>query len=123
MTDDFRFLRPYRLRTTAEFQRVYNRRSSASDDSLLVYACENELEHPRLGLSVSRKVGNAVVRNRWKRLLREAFRLSRTQLPVGVDLVIIPRSSGEPHLDNLRMSLIRLAERAQKRLAKTRRST
>jgi ribonuclease P protein component len=96
MMGDFRFLRSHRLRTTADFQRVYNRRSSASDNCLLVYACENDLGHPRIGLSVSRKVGNAVVRARWKRLLREAFRLSRTELPAGIDLVMIPRSSDEP---------------------------
>jgi len=123
MTDDFRFLRSHRLRTTAEFQRVYNRRSSAADDCLLVYACENDLDYPRIGLSVSRKVGNAVVRNRWKRVLREAFRLSRAQLPASIDLVVIPRSGRQPDLDRVKLSFTHLAARAQARLTKTRRST
>ena len=83
----------------ADFARVYAAaRASASDDVLLIYACENELTHARLGLSVSRKVGGAVQRNRWKRILREAFRLSVEQLPAGVDLVVIPRAAAAPEL-------------------------
>jgi ribonuclease P protein component len=66
---------------------------SVSDEVLIVYGFPNGLGRIRLGLSVSRKVGNAVVRNRWKRLIREAFRLDiLTDSPTeGLDLVVIPQ--------------------------------
>lgn len=105
----------YRLRRQADFDRAYRRRQSASDGVLLVFGCENDLPHPRLGLSVSRKVGGAVVRNRWKRLLREAFRLCRAELPAGVDLVVIPRAA-EPELQALCASLVHNARRVEKKL-------
>ena len=66
---DQRFLRAYRITRGAEFQRAYQRRLTAGDDRLLVFVYPNGLAHPRLGLSVSRKVGDAVVRNRWKRAI------------------------------------------------------
>jgi ribonuclease P protein component len=111
-----RFRSEYRLRKGADFARVYARRCSASDSLLLVFVLENGLPHPRLGLSVSKKVGNAVKRNRWKRLVREAFRLSRLELPTGIDMVVIPRAGAEPELKPLRESLVRLAKRAAERL-------
>jgi ribonuclease P protein component len=114
---DRRFRPQYRLRSGRDFQRVYRRRSVASDDKLVVHACENGLGHPRLGLSVSRKVGGAVVRNRWKRLLREAFRLRRLDLPQGVDLVIVPRAGTTVELSVLMDSLVGVARRAAKKLA------
>lgn len=119
--DDRRFLRQYRVLRSAEFDRAFARKQRASDDRLLVFGCENGLPCPRLGLVVSRKVGNAVIRNRWKRLLREAFRLERTRLPAGVDLVVIPRASFEPTLSALRESLPRLAQRVARNLARQRR--
>jgi ribonuclease P protein component len=110
-----RFLAAYRVKRPADFARAYQRRASVSDGWLIVYAAPNNLEHPRLGLSVSRKVGGAVVRNRWKRLLREAFRLSLTALPPGCDLVVIPRGQEAPPLEELKTSLVRLAARAAKK--------
>src|ERR671928_1906842 len=96
------------LRRPTDFRRVYERRRSASDGWLIVYACENGLPHLRLGLSVSRKVGPATHRNRLRRLYREAFRLTRHEMPVGLDLVLIPRGPEEPALAELKQSLPRL---------------
>src|SRR5919206_3678935 len=96
------------LRRQADFRRVYERRRSASDSWLIVYACENGLPHLRLGLSVSRKVGKATRRNRLRRLYREAFRLTRHEMPTGLDLVLIPRRPDEPALEELKRSLPRL---------------
>ena len=112
----FTFPQSRRMKTPAEFDRCYARKRSASDNVLIVYACENGLDHPRLGCSVSKKVGNAVVRNRYKRLFREAFRLTQHELPTGVDLVVIPRSGPEPTHDDVKASLVKLATQAAKRL-------
>ncbi len=113
---DQRFLPQHHVRRQADFQRVYGCRCRASDDRLLVFGCPNGLPYPRLGLSVSRKLGGAVLRNRHKRLIREAFRLSREQLPVGIDLIVIPRHTAKPELAPLLNSLPKLAARVARQL-------
>jgi ribonuclease P protein component len=113
---DQRFLPHYRIRRAGDFQRAYRRRVSVADQWIVVFGYRNDLPHPRLGLSVSRKVGGAVLRNRWKRLLREAFRLTRPQLPAGIDLIVIPRAGVEPTLTSLMESLVRLAGRVATKL-------
>ena len=105
------FPKTARLLKSAEFDRVFKRRRSRGDGVLVVYAGENDLGAPRLGLVVSRKAGNAVVRNRWKRCLREAFRLSQHELPA-VDLVVLPRPQAVPTMPLVRKSLLRLAHEA-----------
>ncbi|HZU38366.1 MAG TPA: ribonuclease P protein component [Gemmataceae bacterium] len=105
------------LRRPVDFRRVYDRRRSASDGWLLVYGCENDLPHLRIGFSVSRKVGPAVVRNRLRRLYREAFRLTRHTMPTGLDLVLIPRSAA-PTLADLKQSLPRLVGQVIRKLGR-----
>jgi ribonuclease P protein component len=112
---DQRFRPQHRIRRADEFQRAFRRRRSAGDKSLLVFGYPNGFYHARLGLSVSRKVGGAVVRNRWKRLLREAFRLNRDRLPRGIDLVVVPRLGVTPTLAQLCESLVGLAQRVNER--------
>jgi ribonuclease P protein component len=111
-----RFLAEYHVRRAADFQRAIRRRSSAADGWGVVFGHANGLSYPRLGLSVSKRLGGAVVRNRWKRLLREAFRQIRPQLPAGIDLIVIPRAGAPPPLAQLRDSLARLAERVAKKV-------
>jgi len=120
--DEARFRREQRVRKSAEFQRVYRARVTAADGVMVVYGLPNDGPTTRLGLSVSRKVGNAVVRNRWKRMLREAFRLSRVELPPRLDLVIVPRGGVPPTLAAARSSLMRLAGDVYRRLERRRRT-
>jgi len=110
-----RFLPAYHLRSPRDFERVYAAKQSAGNALLLVFGAKNQLEHSRVGLSVSRKHGGAVERNRWKRLFREAFRLTRTELPVGFDLILIPRSGAVPDLLALCESLRQLAKQVAKK--------
>ncbi|VTR99012.1 ribonuclease p protein component : Ribonuclease P protein component OS=Pirellula staleyi (strain ATCC 27377 / DSM 6068 / ICPB 4128) GN=rnpA PE=3 SV=1: Ribonuclease_P [Gemmata massiliana] len=110
------FPQTHHMKTPAEFERCYARKRSSADGLLIVYACENDLPHPRLGCSVSRKVGNAVVRNRYKRLFREAFRLVQHDLPPGADYIMIPRPGPYPAIDALKASLVKLANQASRKL-------
>lgn len=114
------FPKELRLRTTAEFRRVYDQKRSASDGFVVVYIADNGLSVTRLGCSVSKKVGNSPIRNMWKRLFRETFRLTRVELPTGLDVILIPRSQeGKPTLEQLQASLRKLVPQAQRRPART----
>src|ERR1700732_1312699 len=83
-----------RLSRSAEFERVYRQGRSTANRHLVLYSFPNgSRAAPRLGLSVSRKVGGAVERNRVKRLLREAYARVEPELLPGQDLVLVARPS------------------------------
>ncbi len=91
MTDLLHFRPCHKLRTPADFERVYRGGKRSGDGVFAVNALSNELGFARLGMSVStRSAGNSVKRNRVRRLIREFFRLTRVTLPA-LDYVVTSR--------------------------------
>ncbi len=115
---DYTFPKKYRLRSQKDFDRVLSANCRVGDEWIAVYAWANELDHPRLGICVSSRLGTAVIRNRWKRLIREAFRLYKWELPAGLDLVVIPQAMVYPALPTLQASLWRLSRRLKEKVQK-----
>ena len=79
------------LKLNHEFRRLYNKGKSAVSPCLAVYCRKNKLGKNRLGLTVGTKVGNAVIRNRTRRRIREAYRLHEDGFQVGYDIVVVAR--------------------------------
>jgi ribonuclease P protein component len=93
---DFDFPIGLHLKKPSEFRAVFDRGSKRHTAGFILFRAVNRLERPRLGVSVSRKIGGAVVRNRVKRLVREAFRLNwRTWELEGADLVVIAKRGAD----------------------------
>jgi ribonuclease P protein component len=80
------------LKKNSDFRRLYARGKSSVNPYLVVYSKKNGMNHNRIGFTVSAKLGNAVIRNRIRRQLREIYRLHLCELKNGIDLIIVARS-------------------------------
>lgn len=118
----FSFTKSQHLRAKSDFERTYAVKCKAADGVILLFIARNELPQTRIGLSVSKKHGGAVVRNRLKRLLREAFRLQQHEIPSGLDLIAIPLAKEAASLEAYQHSLVKLSQRLMRRLDKPARS-
>ena len=81
------------LKKNHQFREVYKRGKSLANKYLVIYVLENNLEINRLGISVSKKVGNSVVRHHLARLIRESYRLHEDMFNSGLDIVVVARKS------------------------------
>lgn len=83
------------LKKNSEFQTVYKKGKSLANKYLVMYILSNDSEKNRIGISVSRRVGNSVVRHRITRLIRESYRLNEESFKTGYDFVVIARATAK----------------------------
>jgi ribonuclease P protein component len=81
------------LKKSKDFQNVYNKGNSYANRLLVMYVLENHTDKNRLGISVSKKVGNSVIRHHLTRLIREGYRLQEDMFNSGLDIVVIARGT------------------------------
>ncbi|MBU3158982.1 ribonuclease P protein component [Clostridium frigoris] len=106
-------VKKYRIRKNTEFRTVYRRGKSFSNLLLVLYIYKNSKELNRCGISVSKKVGNSVIRGRVKRLISESYRLNNEGLKTGYDLVFIARNpSNSKNYKEIESALTKLLKKA-----------
>ncbi len=99
------------LKKNEDFKKVFDEKKSCANKYLVLYYKENELDSNRLGIQVSKKVGNSVVRHRLTRLIRESYRLNESKFKHGYDLVVIARSDAKGKTyKEIEEALLHLAE-------------
>ena len=81
------------LHNSIQFSNVYKNGQSKANKYLIVYILENNTSYNRLGINVSKKVGNSVIRHRIKRLIKESYRLQENMFNSGLDIVVVARGS------------------------------
>ncbi len=97
------------LKDNKDFKLIYGTGKSLANKYLIMYVKRNELGSNRLGISVSKKVGNSVIRHRVTRLIRESYRLSEDSIKIGLDIIVVARAgAGEKDYSEIESALLHL---------------
>ena len=97
------------IKKNKDFQKVYRTGKSYADRLLVMYVVKGEGTDTRIGISVSKKVGNSIVRHRVTRLLRESFRLNQNRVKTGLDIVVVARAAAkESEFKNIESAYLHL---------------
>jgi len=116
----YSFGKHQRVTRPSEFTLALRRGGCAADGELVMFAVPAaQPGKTRLGVTIPKKTGNAVVRNHWKRLIRESFRTQQGQLPRGYDFVVRPKKDASPQWRQIQRSVPRLAAKAVSRIRPT----
>jgi len=106
------FPREHRIAGSREYRAIYDAGVKVNSASFVLFGRTNSLEHHRLGLTVTRRVGGSVVRNRVKRLFREVFRKSSEEIPHHFDLIVnAKRSAATVAFESLRNEFVSAARK------------
>lgn len=123
-----RFPVTLRVKSRGDFRRVFASGKVAADDVLVMHGVHQGAQESAgqtvatasstspIGISISKRVGSAPVRNRWKRLIREAYRTQKASIPAGLILIVRPRKGASPEYKSIRKSLRSLARRIDRKL-------
>ncbi|NNE01054.1 MAG: ribonuclease P protein component [Pirellulaceae bacterium] len=113
-----RFKKSQRVIKSGEFTMILRQGTCVADGVIVLFASPSAPEQPpRIGITIPKKVGNAVTRNRWKRLIRESYRTQQEQIPRGIDLIVRPKRGAEPSWESIRKSIPKLAKKAVARMS------
>ena len=117
--DDMRysFSKTQRITRSGDFTRIIRSGICVADGILVLFAMPTAPDDDsiRLGITIPKKTGNAVLRNRWKRLIRESLRLNQSGLPAGYEFIIRPKRGVSPDWISIKKSVPYLARKAAKR--------
>lgn len=83
------------MKSDRDYRRAYNKGKFCADSAVTAYFCPNKLSLDRLGITTGKKIGNAVKRNRARRIIRAAYRECEKDFPIGYDIVFVARAGIE----------------------------
>ena len=113
----YSFGKTRRVTRSGDFTKIIRLGTCVADGTLVLFALPMAAsdEGMRIGITIPKKTGNAVVRNRWKRLIRESFRQQQANLPSGYEFIVRPKRGASPDWIAIQKSIPRLAKKAAKR--------